>query len=67
MNDSQVYEVDIDIDTRQRVWEVTQKEEVKATLQQVRDQQKAQTRQIRLMAGSDYSTINESLGGEEKA
>ena len=39
MNDSQVYEVDIDIDTNQRVWDAKQKEEVKDRLEHVLEQQ----------------------------
>ena len=60
MNDSQVYEVDIDIDTRQRVWDVKQKDEMK-------ELQKQQSRQISIPAASDYSQINESFKSEEKA
>lgn len=42
-NDSRVYEVDIDVDTmpttKEKVWEVKQKDEVKERVEQVKEQQ----------------------------
>jgi len=74
MEDSQVYEVDIDIDmnihTRERVLEETQKDEVKEKFELVKVQEKprqTRNRLISLPTASDYSQVNESFQCEEKA
>lgn len=44
-----------------------QKDEVKERFEQVKEQQKQQSRQISIPGANDYSQINESFKSEEKA
>ena len=67
MEDSQVYEVDIDIDTAK--WQEDPKDAVvEEDYDQVKElKQPFQSRQISIATASDYSQVNESFKSEDKA